>query len=174
MELFKLGYKYAYEHGYDIAIQFDGDGQHDINYISNICEPIIKGQADMVIGSRYLDKNTSAFKSTFMRRLGGCIIAHLIKIITHKKITDPTSGFRAVNKEIIKQFSKDYPTEYPEPESTVTLLVNGYRVQEVPVSMKERLGGKSSIRFFKTVDYMVKVILAIIIDGINLKKKRRI
>ena len=91
----------------------------------------------------------------------------------HKKITDPTSGFRAVNKKVIEEFAKNYPTEYPEPESTVSLLVNGYKVQEVPVSMNERIGGVSSIRLWKTADYMVKVVLAIIIDSISFRRMRR-
>lgn len=169
----QTGYKYAYENNYDIAIQFDGDGQHDINYISQICEPIINGQADMCIGTRYLDKTESKFQSTFMRRLGANIISTFIRICTRKKITDPTSGFRAVNKNVIEEFSKNYPTEYPEPESTVSLLVNGYRVQEAPVSMNERVGGVSSIRFFKTADYMIKVVLAIIIDSISFRRRRK-
>lgn len=169
----QTGYKYAYQNGYDIAIQFDGDGQHDIQYVPNICQKIIDGQADMVIGSRYLDKSESKFQSTFMRRFGGTIISFFIKVCTKKKITDPTSGFRAANSKVIEEFAKDYPTEYPEPESTVCLLAKGYKVEEVPVSMKERQGGTSSIRFLKTADYMIKVILAIIIDSINLRKKRR-
>lgn len=167
----QTGYKYAYENHYDIAIQFDGDGQHDINYIPQICEPLINGQADMVIGTRYLDKNSSKFQSTFMRRLGANIISIFIKLFTGKKITDPTSGFRAVNAKVIEEFAQNYPTEYPEPESTVSLLVNGYNVIEVPVSMNERAGGVSSIRLWKTVDYMVKVVLAIIIDSISFRKK---
>ena len=167
----QTGYKYAYENNYDIAIQFDGDGQHDINYVSNICEPLLEGQANMCIGTRYLDKTTSEFKSTFMRRLGKNIISFFIKLLCHKKITDPTSGFRAVDKDIIKVFAKNYPTEYPEPESTVEVLVNGYKVVEVPVSMNERIGGTSSINIWKSVDYMVKVNLAEIIDSINFKKK---
>ncbi len=167
----QTGYKYAYENNYDIAIQFDGDGQHDINYVSNICEPLLEGQANMCIGTRYLDKTTSEFKSTFMRRLGKNIISFFIKLLCHKKITDPTSGFRAVDKDIIKVFAKNYPTEYPEPESTVEVLVNGYKVVEVPVSMNERIGGTSSINIWKSVDYMVKVNLAVIIDSINFKKK---
>ena len=169
----QTGYKYAYENDYDIAIQFDGDGQHDVNYVKKICEPLIRGQADMCIGTRYLDKSSSEFQSTFMRRLGANIISFFIKIFAGKKITDPTSGFRAVNKDIIKEFAQSYPIEYPEPESTVSLLVNGYRVQEVPVSMNERIGGVSSIRLWKTVDYMLKVILAIIIDSISFRKKGR-
>lgn len=168
----QTGYKYAYENEYDIAIQFDGDGQHDVNYVPNICEPIINGQANMVIGTRYLDKSVSKFQSTFMRRLGSNIISKSIKLVTGEKITDPTSGFRAVDKSIIEEFAKEYPTEYPEPESTVTILKKGYKVQEVPVSMNERIGGQSSIRLFKTVDYMIKVCLAIILHGISMSKKK--
>lgn len=167
----QTGYKYAYENGYDIAIQFDGDGQHDINYVQNICKPLIDGQANMCIGTRYLDKTSSEFQSTFMRRFGKDIISFLIKLLCHKKITDPTSGFRAVDKNIIEIFAKDYPTEYPEPESTVKVLIDGYKVKEVPVSMNERIGGKSSINIWKSVDYMIKVSLAIVLDSINFKKK---
>ena len=167
----QTGYKYAYENGYDIAIQFDGDGQHDVNYVPNICEPIVEGKADMVIGTRYLDKNESQFQSTVMRRLGSNIISFFIKVCTGKKITDPTSGFRAVNKKIIEEFAKEYPTDYPEPESTVCMLCKNYKVTEVPVSMNERQGGTSSIRFWKSADYMIKVVFTIIIDSINARKK---
>lgn len=169
----QTGYKYALENNYDIAIQFDGDGQHDVSYVPQICKPIIDKKADMVIGTRYLDKSSSEFQSTFMRRLGSKIISTFIKIFCGKKITDPTSGFRAGNREVIKEFALEYPTEYPEPESTVELLVNKYKVVEVPVSMNERTGGVSSIRFGKTVDYMIKVVLAIIIDSISFRRKRR-
>lgn len=167
----QTGYKYAYENGYDIAVQFDGDGQHDINYVSKICQPIIDGQVNMCIGTRYLDKSSSEFQSTFMRRLGKNIISFLINLLCKKKITDPTSGFRATDKKIIEIFAKDYPTEYPEPESTVKVLVDGYKVEEVPVSMNERTGGKSSINVWKSADYMIKVSLAVILDSINFKKK---
>lgn len=169
----QTGYKYAYENNYDIAIQFDGDGQHDVTYVPKICELLINGQADMVIGTRYLDKKESEFQSTFMRRLGSNIISLFIKIFCGKKITDPTSGFRAVNKKVIKEFANNYPTEYPEPESEVSLLVNGYTILEVPVSMNEREGGVSSITnsFWKPADYMMKVVLAIIIDSISFRKK---
>lgn len=168
----QTGYKYAYENKYDIAIQFDGDGQHDINYVEKICKPIINGKADMVIGSRYLNKKESHFQSTFMRRLGSNIISKFIKLFCGKKITDPTSGFRAVNTTVIREFATYYPTEYPEPESIVNLIVNKYNIMEIPVSMNERIGGVSSIRFGKTIDYMVKVVMAIIIDSISFKRKR--
>lgn len=167
----QTGYKYAYENGYDIAIQFDGDGQHDVNYVPNICMPIIKGGADMVIGTRYLDKSESQFQSTFMRRFGSKIICTLIKLTTKTKVTDPTSGFRAVNKKIIEVFSNEYPSDYPEPESIVNITNLGYKVTEVPVSMNEREGGKSSINIWKSAYYMIKVSLAIIIDSLN---KRRV
>lgn len=168
----QTGYKYAYENDYDIAVQFDGDGQHDISCVYKICEPIIKNEADMCIGTRYLDKTSSEFQSTFMRRLGKNIISFMINLCCKKKITDPTSGFRATNKKIIELFAKDYPTEYPEPESTVEVLIDRYKVIEVPVSMNERIGGKSSINIWKSVDYMIKVSLAVIIDSINFKKRK--
>lgn len=163
----QTGYKYAYENGYDIAIQYDGDGQHDVSYVEKICEPLIKGEANMCIGTRYLDKSSSTFQSTFMRRLGKSIISCIIKLCCNKKITDPTSGFRAADKNVIEVFAKKYPTDYPEPESTVDVLKKKYNVVEVPVSMREREGGKSSINVFKSMDYMVKVSLAILIDSIR-------
>ena len=162
----QTGYKYAYENNYDIAIQFDGDGQHDINYVKTICKPIIDGEADFVIGSRYLDDTTSEFKSTFMRRLGKNIISIMIKWFWKQKITDPTSGFRAGNKKIIKNFAKEYPSDYPEPESTVTLLKLGYKVVEKPVNMKEREAGESFANAWTSCLYMLKVSLAIIVDSI--------
>ena len=169
----QTGYQYAYENGYDIAVQFDGDGQHDINYVKNICKPIIEGKANMCIGTRYLEKGRSKFQSTFMRRFGKNIISLIIKICCKTKITDPTSGFRAIDKEIIEVFANNYPTEYPEPESTVEILLRDYNVEEVPVSMNERQGGKSSINMWKSVDYMFKVVIAILIDSIGIKSKRR-
>ena len=166
----QTGYKYAFENGYDIAIQFDGDGQHDVSFVKNLCQPITQKEANMVIGTRYLDKKSSEFQSTFMRRLGSKIISFFIKLCTKKKITDPTSGFRAVDRSIIEEFAKNYPTEYPEPESIVSILLKKYKIKEVPVSMNERQGGKSSISFLKTIDYMLKVPLAIIIDSTRKEK----
>lgn len=169
----QTGYKYAYENNYDIAIQFDGDGQHDVTYVPNICEPIIEGQANMCIGSRYLDKTSSEFQSTFMRRLGKNIISVIIKICCKKKITDPTSGFRAIDKNIIGMFAKEYPVDYPEPESIVSVLNNNYKIEEKSVSMNERQGGTSSIKVLNSIYYMFKVSLAIIIDSLNKKKVKK-
>lgn len=170
----QTGYQYAYEKGYDIAIQFDGDGQHDINYVKTICKPVIGNKADICIGSRYLVPSASEFQSTFMRRLGKNIISIMIHICCGVKITDPTSGFRAANREIIKIFAKDYPIDYPEPESTVNLLKQGFRTTEVPVSMNERTGGKSSINPFKSAHYMIKVSIAILIDSMRKTVKREV
>lgn len=168
----QTGYRYAFQNNYDVAVQFDGDGQHDINYLKNICTPILEDNFDMCIGSRYLEKSSSEFQSTFMRRFGKNIISFFTRIFTGVKITDPTSGFRAVNKKIIKLFAEDYPTDYPEPESIINLIKSGYSIKEVPVSMNERIGGKSSINVFKSVHYMLKVCISIIIDGLRFKSKK--
>ncbi|WP_413307047.1 glycosyltransferase family 2 protein [Bacillus sp. 1P10SD] len=162
----QTGYKYALLNGYDIAIQVDGDGQHNPSYIKELIKPIIAGEADLVIGSRYLEHK--GFQSSFFRRLGINYFSLLIKLLQKKKITDPTSGFRAANKKVIELFSNRYPIDYPEPESIVYLLRNNYQIEEIPVVMNERVGGESSINAFKSVYYMIKVSTAIIID--NLRK----
>lgn len=167
----QTGYKYAYEHGYDIAVQFDGDGQHDVRYVENIIKPIKDKKADMVIGSRFIDKNSSEFKTSRARRIGIKLISFFIKIITKKKIYDTTSGFRAVDKKLIERFASNYPVEYPEPVSTTEVLRLGYRVEEVPVSMNERENGVSSIKAWKNVYYMINVILSIVIIGLGVSDK---
>ena len=167
----QTGYKYAYENNYDIAIQFDGDGQHDVNYIDNIISPILEQNVDMVIGSRFIDNTTSQFKSTKSRRLGISLISFFIKLLTNKKIYDTTSGFRAINKKLIKNFANDYPVEYPEPVSTTKILKKQYKIEEVPVSMNERQHGISSIKQWKNIYYMINVIISIIVIGIGGSKK---
>lgn len=159
----QTGYKFALENNYDIAVQFDGDGQHDVKYVKNIIEPIINKKANMVIGSRFIDSNTSKFKSSASRRAGIKIISKVIKIKTGKKIYDTTSGFRAVDSNIMKIFSESYPREYPEPISTVNILNNNLIVKEEPVAMHERNGGTSSIKSWKTIYYMINVILSILL-----------
>lgn len=166
----QTGYKYALEHGYDIAVQFDGDGQHDVRYVKDIIEPIIKNKADMVIGSRFIDDNSSSFKSSKVRRMGISIISFFIKLVTGKKVYDTTSGFRAINRDLITMFASDYPVEYPEPVSTVKVLKCGKRVEEKAVSMNEREGGVSSIKSWKNVYYMINVILSILVVGIGGRK----
>lgn len=162
----QTGYKYALEHNYDIAVQFDGDGQHDVRYVEKLIKPIMDNEADFTIGSRFIEE-LSTFKSSKARRIGINIISFFIKLFTGKKIYDTTSGFRAVNKDIIKFFAIYYPIEYPEPVSTTELLKQGKRVKEVSVEMNEREGGVSSIRAWKNAYYMFNVILSIIIVSIR-------
>ncbi|MFA5407242.1 MAG: glycosyltransferase family 2 protein [Bacilli bacterium] len=162
----QTGYKYALNNGYDIAVQFDGDGQHDIKYVDHLVNPIINENMDFVIGSRFIE-DKSQFKSTKIRQAGIKIISALIRICTGKRIYDTTSGFRACNKQIIKEFAHDYPTEYPEPTSTVWLLKKHYKIKEIPVEMKERKFGNSSIRKWKSLYYMVNVMLSIIVVSIR-------
>lgn len=161
----QTGYKYAYENNYDIAIQYDGDGQHDVSYVKKIITPLLEEKEDFVIGSRFVGKTNDGFQSTFARRVGIRIVSFFIKLVTGKKVYDTTSGFRACNKNIIRQFSNSYPKEYPEPITTVELLKRGYRLSEIPVEMKERNGGTSSIHSWKTVYYMINVIFSILIVG---------
>ena len=153
----QTGYKYALEKEYDIAVQFDGDGQHDASYITKLIEPIEKGDANLTIGSRFIsDENESNFKSTALRRLGIKILSKLYKKISNKEIKDMTSGFRASDKNIIKIFAKEYPYEYPEP--ITNLAVSNMKIMEIPVKMNEREYGKSSITALKSIYYMINVI----------------
>ncbi|CAM3334822.1 MULTISPECIES: glycosyltransferase family 2 protein [Saccharibacillus] len=161
----QTGYKYAYAHGYDIAIQFDGDGQHRAEFVPALIEPLLSGRADLSIGSRYIEKE--GFQSTLLRRAGIRYFSGLIRLISGQTVTDPTSGFRAVNRSIMAMFAAQYPTDYPEPESIVHVLRLGGRIVEVPVLMSERVGGRSSIRSLRSVYYMIKVSLAILIDALR-------
>lgn len=166
----QTGYKYATEHDYDIAIQFDGDGQHNALYIPKLIHAIEEGQADMVIGSRFID--CEGFQTSFMRRIGINIINAVIRMCTGYKVTDATSGFRATNKELTAFFSKNYAQDYPEPEAIVTAIKNGFSVKDIPVVMNERAEGESSINTIKSFYYMIKVILAVLLQAAVLKRKR--
>jgi len=163
----QTGFKYAYANDYDIAVQVDGDGQHNPYYIKNLIDEIKSG-ANVCIGSRFIDKN--GFQSTFIRRVGIRFFQCLIRLVTRTKFTDPTSGFRAFDREIIKFFSKDYPCDYPEPESIVMVLREKYKVTEIPVIMNEREQGQSSISFRNSIYYIIKVSISLLITN---KRKRR-
>lgn len=157
----QTGYRYALEHGYDIAIQFDGDGQHDARYLKDLIVPIESGQADVVIGSRFIEKE--GFQSSGMRRLGINFLSGLIHTLCGVKVHDVTSGMRAVNRRMIEQFAVDYAQDYPEPEAILAAGLTGAKVVEVPVQMRERQGGVSSINLVRSVYYMIKVSLALIL-----------
>ncbi len=158
----QTGLMFARFHGFDIAVQVDGDGQHDPSYIRRLVEPILKHKADMVIGSRYLEKKGDL--SSLQRRIGIRIFSLLISRIMAQPITDPTSGFRAMNRRAIELFSDVYPDDYPEPESLVISHLRRLTVREVPVAMIRREFGLSSIGGVDAMYYMIKVILAIMID----------
>ena len=145
----QTGYKYAYNHDYDIAVQVDGDGQHDPLFLGVMAQYLEEHSADMVIGSRFIEKK--GFQSSRARRIGIVFFTKLIKIMTGATITDPTSGLRMVGRNVIELFSNDYPRDYPEPESVVAILRRHMKVIEIPVVMKEREGGVSSISLKKSV-----------------------
>lgn len=161
----QTGYLYAKQNGYDIAVQFDGDGQHNAAYLDAMAEKLSKEHLDMVIGSRYIKKE--GFQSSGMRRLGIKYFTGLIGIITGKRITDPTSGMRMVNRDVIELYARSYPKDYPEPESVVTILKKGKKVEELPVRMNAREEGVSSISPRKSVYYMIKVSLAILVAALR-------
>lgn len=164
----QTGYRYAYENGYDLAVQIDGDGQHDASFLNKMADIMEQDGVDMLIGSRFIEKE--GFQSSAARRIGIVYFTVLIKMLTGAKITDPTSGLRMINRDVIRSFAKDYPKDYPEPESAVAILKYGKQVREIPVVMRERQGGSSSIRFGKSVYYMIKVTLAILMECIRRHK----
>lgn len=167
----QTGYKYAVENNYDIAIQMDGDGQHEASCIEELIKPILNESKDMVIGSRFIKKN--GFQSSFMRRVGIVFLKNLIYLLCHKKVYDTTSGFRAVSKSLIKFFSENYAQDYPEPEAIIAAVLNGFEIDEIPVIMHERQGGESSINALESIYYMIKVSLAIVIYRLGILKRKK-
>ncbi|HER4422579.1 TPA: glycosyltransferase family 2 protein, partial [Streptococcus pyogenes] len=156
----QTGYRYAQRCGYDVAVQVDGDGQHNPCYLEKMVEVLVQSSVNMVIGSRFITKE--GFQSSFARRIGIKYFTWLIALLTGKKITDATSGLRLIDRSLIERFANHYPDDYPEPETVVDVLVSHFKVKEIPVVMNERQGGVSSISLTKSVYYMIKVTLAIL------------
>ncbi len=163
----QCGLLYARDHGYDWAVQYDGDGQHDPAFLQPLVRHAATHQLDLCVGSRFLDLDTPNFRSTWLRRRGILFFARLIGLLAAVRVTDPTSGFRAYGRRAIGLFARFYPEDYPEPEALFRCARNGLRVGEFPVQMRERQGGVSSIRYLKTSYYMLKVTLAILIDRVR-------
>lgn len=161
----QTGYLYAKRYGYEYAIQVDGDGQHDAAFLGTMARYMEEHGTGMLIGSRYIEKQ--GFQSSGLRRFGIKYFTVLIKILTGKKITDPTSGMRMVGRDIIEYFAEEYPKDYPEPETAVTIVKKGWTVDEIPVVMKERQAGTSSISPKRSVYYMIKVSLACIMAAMS-------
>jgi glycosyltransferase involved in cell wall biosynthesis len=157
----QTGFRFAFERGYDIAVQIDGDGQHDPAQLPSIVRPVLDGEADLVVGSRFA--GDGEYRSTVARRVGIRIFASIVSAVVRQRVTDTTSGFRAVNRKAIALFAADYPHDYPEVEATVMCVKHKLRLKEVPVAMRERTGGQSSITAIRSVYYMTKVLLAIFV-----------
>ena len=157
----QTGFRYALEHGFELAVRVDGDGQHDPGQLGALIAPIVAGQADIVVGSRFA--GAAGYRVPAARRLGIRLLARLVSLLTRQRVTDTTSGFQAVNRLGIRLFAHDYPHDYPEVEATVMVVKHQLRLREVPVTMRERLAGRSSITALRSVYYMVKVLLAIFV-----------
>jgi hypothetical protein len=157
----QTGFRYAFENGFELAVRVDGDGQHDPAELARIVEPVLLDQADIVVGSRFAE--AGGYRPSRSRRIGIRILAWTVSTIARQRVTDPTSGFQALNRRAIRLFAADYPHDYPEVEAVVMVGRHRLRLQEVPVRMRERSGGRSSITAFRSVYYMVKVTLAIFV-----------
>lgn len=166
----QTGYKYALRHDYDMAVQMDGDGQHDPQFLEGMIELMEREDADLVVGSRFINKE--GFQSSATRRTGINILSAMAWIFTGVRVKDITSGYRLVNKNLIKLYANDYPFDFPEPEAMVMATVHQCRIKEYPVVMRERMSGKSSINVKKSVYYMVKVSLAMFIRRLSLGFRR--
>jgi glycosyltransferase involved in cell wall biosynthesis len=158
----QTGYQYAREHGFEVAIQIDSDGQHDANEVGLLLEPIAGDEADMVIGTRFA--GVGAYKATPGRRMGMVIFSAVARMLVHLRITDPTSGFRAVNRHGIELFARDYPHDFPEVESNVLAARHGLRIVEVPVLMRERAAGRSSVTTIRGTYFMIRILLALFVS----------
>lgn len=157
----QTGYLWAREHGYQVAAQLDGDGQHDPLFLAAALAPIVEGRADLVVGSRYL--GSAGFRSTAVRRAGIRYLCWFLRLRCGVRVTDPTSGFRLAGRRAIALFAASYPSDYPEPEAIARATRSGLAVCEVPVVMREREHGKSSIGAGGTLYYLVKVSLALLL-----------
>ena len=158
----QTGFRYAFEHGYDIAVRLDGDGQHDAAQLAAVLAPVLAGDADIAVGSRFLEAG-DGYRSSRPRRVGIRILAAVVSRLARQRVTDPTSGFQALNRSGIALFARDYPHDYPEVEATVMVFRHRLRLVEVPVAMREREAGRSSITTLRSIYYMVKVLLALFV-----------
>jgi len=158
----QTGFRYAFEHGYDIAVRVDGDGQHDPSQLGRVVAPVLADEADIAVGSRFVGEG-AGYRSSRSRRVGIRLLALIVSRIVGRRVTDTTSGFQALNRRGIALFAHDYPHDYPEVEATVMVSRHRLRAIEVPVTMRERSSGRSSITAVRSVYYMLKVLLAIFV-----------
>jgi glycosyltransferase involved in cell wall biosynthesis len=166
----QVGYQYAADHGYEVAVQVDGDGQHDARHISDLLAHLrSRPDMNMVTGSRFLSRDGSGYRSSAPRRLGIRFFASVLSLITRRQVTDPTSGFRMTDRRGIELFARDYPHDYPEVEAV--LMVHAHRLvaAEIPVEMRPRRSGRSSINSTQSAYYMLKVLLAVFVGMLRAK-----
>jgi len=162
----QTGFRYARDEGYEIAVRLDGDGQHDASELEKLITPLRAGEADLVIGSRFVDPDGS-YRPPFARRVGIRVFAGLVSLLGGQKVTDTTSGFSAMNRAGIELFATEYPHDYPEVEATLVALRSGLRLAQVQVEMRERQAGTSSITFVRSLYYIVKVMLALLVASLR-------
>jgi glycosyltransferase involved in cell wall biosynthesis len=158
----QTGFRYALEHGFQLAVRLDGDGQHDASELPRLLEPVLADEADIAIGTRFAG-NSETYRPPLARRLGIALFARVVSLLVRQRVTDTTSGFQAVNRRGIALFAADYPHEYPEVEAVVMVSRHRLRLTEVPVRMRERAGGTSSITALRSVYYMLRVSLALFV-----------
>lgn len=158
----QTGFKYALEHGYELAVRLDGDGQHDPTELPKLTGPVLAGEADIVVGSRFAETR-GAYRAPLARRVGIGLFARVVSVLVRQRVTDTTSGFQALNRRGIALFAADYPHDYPEVEATVMVVRHQLRLLEVPVRMREREHGSSSITALRSAYYVVKVLLALFV-----------
>jgi glycosyltransferase involved in cell wall biosynthesis len=157
----QTGFRYAYENGYALVVRVDGDGQHDPSQLGVLLEPVLAGQADIVVGSRFA--GISGYRQSLSRNLANRVFAGAATVVSRQRVTDPSSGFQALNRRAIALFAADYPHEFPEVEATVMVARHRLRRVEVPVAMRQRMAGRSSIDVFHSVYFMAKVLLALFV-----------
>lgn len=161
----QTGFRYALQEGYPVAVQFDSDGQFPLDQIDALAGLVLRDGWDMVIGSRYLEE--TGYEGGKARRLGNLILSRLCSVLSGRKITDSTSGFRAYGRRALELLARYYPPDYPEPEAIVFLARQGLRIREIPVHMRLRQAGSSSIGGFQPLYYMIKVSLALITNALK-------
>lgn len=166
----QTGFRYANEKGYDFVVRIDGDGQHPPEEIPKLISALKKQNADLVIGSRY--GGADSFDNTTLRSMGIKLLSFFLSLICRNWVTDPTSGFWIINRKLLYYFANEYPSEYPEPEAIAMLHRHGYAYYELPVKFRTRTSGRSTIRGFGAVYYMIKVCLALVVDRIRPINKR--
>jgi glycosyltransferase involved in cell wall biosynthesis len=158
----QTGFRYAFDHGFRLAVRLDGDGQHDASQLGLLLEPVLSDEADIAVGSRFAVRG-DGYRSSRPRRAGITILANTVSLLVRRRVTDPTSGFQALNRHAIGLFAADYPHDIPEVEAVLMVHRHRLRMIEVPVQMRERAGGRSSIGRVFAVYYMVKVLLALFV-----------